>query len=198
MQSNKEFDYRLDTSSEEFKKVDLFHLYPIESLMEKLIEDNPKIEYEEFLMPTYTDRLKELTSGQQMLIQLHNFDGQVKNGGITQFFWNCQSSIFDIGVHLKALEFDIFYTNYIKAVEMLFEKNGSWDHLHSEWSKAPNKVEYFQQASSDVDLKWFDDQYYDFHGEELKGNEKQGLGSKLLIKLHDYIYSNLNLFLSKS
>src|SRR5262245_40592405 len=45
----------------------------------------------------------QLTQGQRSLFSLAALDGQVKNGGVTQFFWNCPDLIFPASDSLSML-----------------------------------------------------------------------------------------------
>src|SRR5262245_24239980 len=106
--------------------------YPIDGLYEALIDRNEQIGHEVYEQP---ERFKELTAGQRMLIQLGTFDGQVKNGGITQFFWNFPESIFDVADWIEALGLPALQANYDRALEALVGKKDQWLALRTEWCK---------------------------------------------------------------
>ena len=93
-------DRRRIMSATEFDAIPTNNDDPIDCLYEALIDRNKRIENEDYEQP---ERFKELTTGQRMLIQLGTFDSQVKNGGITQFFWNRAESIFDVAEWIETL-----------------------------------------------------------------------------------------------
>ena len=65
---------------------------------EKLLHKNEKLRD---LLQQFVGRMDDpecwnrLTQGQRILYSLAALDGQVKNGGITQFFWNCPDLLTD-------------------------------------------------------------------------------------------------------
>jgi hypothetical protein len=184
-----EVNHRRVMSATEFDAIPADDEYPIDGLYEALIDRNDRITHEVYEHP---ERFKELTAGQRMLIQLGTFDSQVKNGGITQFFWNCAESIFDVADWIQALGVPELQANYDRALEALVGKKDQWLVLRAEWSKGRDnpKWETFQQTYELLELGWFEDAYFDKRGY----NERQewvrqstGLHHALQTRLVEYI-----------
>jgi hypothetical protein len=118
-----EADYRRVMSNAEFEALQARSNDPIDAYYEFLIDRNERIGHEFYEQP---NRLKDLTIGQRMLFQLGVFDSQVKNGGITQFFWNCRESIFDVADWIERLGPERLRDNYERALEELVGKKDRW------------------------------------------------------------------------
>src|SRR6185295_2352611 len=112
-----------------------------------------------------------LTRGQRMLFSLSAFDGQVKNGGITQFFWNCPDLIFEVGDSLKALELTELSGLYDRGVDTLIGKKEDWAQLRNKAYRDPQNPDWqsFQKSYDLLDLSWFEDDYYDRWGRDSQG-----------------------------
>ena len=182
-------DYRLPMSASDFEAIPADEDYPIDGYYDALIDGNKRIGHEFFEQP---ERLKELTAGQRMLIELGAFDSQVSNGGITQFFWNCPESIFDVREWIEQLGVQQLQANYDRALEALVGKKDRWLALREEWVKGRDdpRWEPFQQTYKLLDLGWFDAAYFDKHGY----NEtrewvrlSRGLHHDLLTRLAEYV-----------
>ena len=187
-----EVDHRRVMSAAEFDAIPANAEYPIDGYYEALIDRNERIGYEVHEQP---ERFKELTAGQRMLIQLGTFDSQVKNGGITQFFWNCAESIFDVADWIESLGVAELQANYDRALEALVGKKDQWLALRAEWSKGRDNPQWeaFQQTYELLDLAWFEDTYFDNRGY----NERQewvrlsaGLHHALLTRLAEYVHTH--------
>jgi hypothetical protein len=184
-----ETDRRRMMSAAEFAAICAEDEYPIEGYFEALIDRNEWLGHEVYEQPEW---FKELTAGQRMLIQIHIFDGQVKNGGITQFFWNCAESIFDVSDWIEQLGLPELQTNYDRALEALVGKKDKWLALRAEWSNAPDnpRWETFQQTYELLDIGWFDDAYFDKCGYNERKEwvvQSRGLGHALLTRLAEHI-----------
>lgn len=184
-----ESDRRRVMSAAEFEAIPADDEYPIDGYYEALIDQNKRISHEVFKRSAM---LQELTTGQRMLIELGTFDGQVRNGGVTQFFWNCAESIFDVADWLEQLGVADLQANYDRALESLVGKKDRWLELRAEWAKGrenPN-WETFRQSYELLDLAWFDSAYFDKHGyNERKEWVRQapGLGHALLTRVAEYV-----------
>jgi hypothetical protein len=110
----------------------------------------------------------QLTHGQRILYSLAALDGQVKNGGITQFFWNCPDLIFPASDALAALSYSELSVAYDKALESLIGKKGTWLDLRKKSSSNPaNSWGPFQATYDLLDLNWFDGAYFEQYGPTL-------------------------------
>lgn len=126
------------------------------------------------------------TRGQRILHALGALDGQVKNGGITQFFWNCPELIFEASDALKALGDSELLELYDKAVHRLMAKHENWIDLRREWvnNASDPKWETFAESYELLDLGWFDDAYF------------AHCGPSLLKRLVDYVRSHKEEFIA--
>ncbi|MGV3606043.1 MAG: DMP19 family protein [Planctomycetaceae bacterium] len=183
--------------SAEFDAIPDCEKYPIDGLYEALIDRNKRIGHEVYEQP---ERFKELMAGQRMLIQLGVFDSQVKNGGITQYFWNYAESIFDVADWIEALNLPELQANYDRALETLVGKKDQWIALRAEWNKRRDnpKWEAFQQTYELLDLAWFENAYFDKHGY----NEQQkwvrqsfGLHHAMQVRLVEYVRAHRTEFI---
>jgi hypothetical protein len=190
-------DYRAEMSPAEFEAIPADPDYPIDGLYDALIDRNPRINHCFFEDNT---QLQELTRGQQLLIRLGTFDSQVKNGGITQFFWNCPESIFDVADDLEHLGVTELLGNYERALEALVGKKDQWLALREEWAKGKDnpKWDTFQESYKLLDLGWFDKAYFDQRG----WNENKewvrlrpGLHHSLLTRLVEYVRTHRDEFI---
>ena len=75
--------------------------------------------------------MNRLTQGQRVLYSLATLDGQVKNGGITQFFWNCPDLVFPASDALAALSYSELSVAYEKALERLIGSKDQWLELRN-------------------------------------------------------------------
>jgi hypothetical protein len=184
-----EAGYRCEMSAADFDAIPTDEEYPIDGYYEALIDRNERLGHQFF---EDAEQLKQLTIGQRMLIQLGTFDSQVKNGGITQFFWNCPESIFDVGDWLEYLGVPELQANYDRALEALVGKKDRWLALREEWAKGRDNPnwETFQQTYELLDLGWFDKAYFDKHDYDEKQEwvrQARGLHHVLLTRLADYV-----------
>jgi hypothetical protein len=176
-------------SAAEFDAIPADDEDPIEGYYDALIDRNRRISHEVYEQP---ERFQELTAGQRMLIQLGTFDSQVKNGGITQFFWNCAESIFDVADWIEQLGVRELRTNYDCALEALVGKKETWLALRQEWAKGRDnpRWETFQQTYELLDLGWFEEAYFDKHGYNERKEwvvRSRGLHHALLTRLAKYV-----------
>jgi hypothetical protein len=156
-------DYRAEMSAAAFDAIPADTEDPIDGLYESLIDRNKRIDHRFF---EERAELQKLTRGQRLLIQLGAFDSQVKNGGITQFFWNCPESIFDVADAIEYLGVTELLANYERALEGLVGKKDRWLALREEWAKGKDnpRWETFQKTYELLDLGWFDKAYFDQRG----------------------------------
>jgi len=141
-----------------------------------------------------------LSQGQRMLLSLCTLDGQLKNGGITQFFWNFPDSIFEVIDGLKLLGEKRLLELYEKAVEGLIGNKDDWVNLREKSYQNPQSPSWepFQESYDLLDLGWFDNAYFDKYESDGKGNSRlqtPGLGPKMLRNLLDYVKSHKEEFI---
>ena len=151
-------DYRREMTRVDFERLSISAEYPIVSYYEALVAENDRIDAEVYLQPK---NLEVLSAGQKMLIQLAEFDGQVKNGGITQFFWNFTEYISDTAAWISKLGATQLLGNYQRAMDTLSQH-------HKAWSKF-RAADDARAGESLLNLEWFDDLYYDKWGDDEQG-----------------------------
>lgn len=138
---------------------------------EKLIYKNERLTQ---LLKQFVGRLdhpecwSHLTPGQRIIYSLAALDGQVKNGGITQFFWNCPDLIFAASDALASLSCNELSGSYENALKSLIANKSMWLDLRKQSSvELASFWEPFQATYDLLDLNWFDDAYFKQYGPEL-------------------------------
>jgi hypothetical protein len=194
-----EADRRREMPVAVFDAIPVDDEYPIDGYYEALIDRNERIGHEVY---EQAELFKELTAGQRMLIQLGAFDSQVKNGGITQFFWNRAESIFDVAEWMQQLSVPELQASYDRALEAMVGKKDKWLALREEWAKGRDnpRWETFQQTYELLDLRWFDDAYFDKHGYNEKREwvrQSRGLHHALLAQLAEYVNTHRGEFITE-
>lgn len=112
----------------------------------------------------------QLTAGQRILYALSALDGQINNGGVTQFFWNCPDLIFPAYDALTALGYSELTANYEQALERLLGQKARWSELRQQAVSQPDTFwETYQTLHEELDLDWFDEWYFKQAGPELIG-----------------------------
>jgi len=138
------------------------------------------------LLTKYVNRMDEpnirdsLTTGQRILNALTALDGQVNNGGISQFFWNCPDLIFEARDASLSLRLTELHDLYQKAVQRLLAKLDGWIELRKQWimNPADAKWDAFADSYELLQLDWFTDTYF------------TRLGALLRRTLVDYVKSH--------
>jgi hypothetical protein len=200
-----EKDLRAKLSSEQFDAIPFDPEDPIDGYHTELIESNEKFRgiYQEFPRG-YEDPalIKQLTRGQQLLILLGILDGQIRNGGITQFFWNYPDYLFEVADAIEELGHPELLANYERALESLVGNKDRWFELRREWYNHPNDLpwESFQESYRLLNLSWFDKDYFDKRGYNEKGEwvkQKSGLHESFIRKLADYVRAHRDEFIEE-
>jgi hypothetical protein len=108
---------------------------------------------------------RSLTPGQRTLHSLAALDGQVGNGGIAQFFWNCPDLIIEASESLEVLGETELAAAYGRALEALIGNKEDWLELRKLAGADPEGFwESFQATYDLLDLDWFDTAYFGQHG----------------------------------
>lgn len=190
---------RAPLSAAEFDAIRVEDDNPLDGYYEALIDTNPRIP------DTFLQKIPstgELTTGQRLLMLLGAFDSQVSNGGITQFFWSCPESLFDVRDGIEALGCAELLQNYERALEALVGKKDRWLELREEVSRAGDnpRWESFEKTYELLDLGWFDDAYFGKWGYNERGEfvqQRQGLQKPFLRRLADYVRSHQSEFIEE-
>jgi hypothetical protein len=193
-------DLRVCMSAVDFDGIPVDSEDPIDGYHECLLSKEFWNEYDRFGTRGQTSEfLPQLTTGQRMLLVLGTLDGQVKNGGLTQFFWNYPEYIFEARDAIEILDESELLKNYEAALELLVGNKDHWFELReksfADWT-APD-WEPFRQSYELLNLSWFDNAYFDQRGENDSGQWvklSDGLGIRLMRKLADYVRSHKSEF----
>jgi hypothetical protein len=198
-------DFRAKMSPAEFAAIACDDDYPLDEYYAKLVDGNDRFRavYQEFPRG-YEDinLIGQLSPGQQLLILLGVLDGQICNGGITQFFWNYPEYLFEVHDAIERLGDTAVLSNYERALEALVGKKERWLELRQECygNKDGPSWESFRQTYDLLDLNWFDQAYFDKRGYNEK-NEwvrmKRGLQHGFLHRLAAYIRSHRSEFIEE-
>lgn len=198
-------DFRAKMSQVDFAAISCDDNYPLDDYFAKLVDGNEKFRniYEEFPRG-YEDieLIRQLTPGQQLVILLGVLDGQICNGGITQFFWNYPEYLFDVRDAIERLGDSTVLTNYEKALESLVGKKDRWFQLRKECygNKDGPSWESFRQTYELLDLGWFDEAYFDKRGYNDKKewvSLERGLKHRFLHRLAEYIRCHCSEFIEE-
>jgi hypothetical protein len=192
-------------SSADFGAISCEDDFPLDDYFAKLIDGNEKFRniHEEF--PRGYEEItliRQLTPGQQLVILLGVLDGQVCNGGITQFFWNYPEYLFDVRDAIERLGDSAILTNYERALEALVGKKDRWFELRKECygNKDGPSWESFRQTYELLDLGWFDEAYFDKRGyndQKEWVKLERGLQHRFLHRLAEYIRSHRSEFIEE-
>jgi hypothetical protein len=193
-----QLDFRAKLTPTDFAAIPFDQEQPIDNYYAELIDGNQLFRGIQKDYPRgYEDiqLIRKLTSGQQLLILLGVLDGQICNGGITQFFWNYPEYAFDVRDAIDRLRDVAMLTNYERALEALVGNRGRWFELREECYRAEGSPawESFRQSYDLLDLRWFDEAYFDKRG---YNDEKEwvtlarGLQYPFLHRLAEYVRSH--------
>ena len=191
-------DFRAKVSPAEFAALTCEDDFPLDDYYTVLIVSNESFReiYHEFPRG-YEDiqLIRQLTPGQQILILLGILDGQVCNGGVTQFFWNYPEYLFEVRDALERVGDAAVLSNYERALEGLVGKREQWIELRQACcgNEDGPMWESFRQSYKLLDLDWFDDAYFDKRSYN-DNNElltmQRGLGHHLLHRVAAYVRSH--------
>jgi hypothetical protein len=196
-------DFRAKLSPADFAALPFDDENPIDDYYVELVDGNQKFSGIRNEFPRGYEDIKlvrQLTPGQQLLILLGVFDGQVCNGGITQFFWNYPEYLFDVRDAIERLGDTAVLTNYERALEKLIGNKERWIELREECYRAEGgpSWESFRQSYDLLDLSWFEDAYFDQRGYNDKKEWvvlKRGLKYSFLHRLARYVQSHPSEFI---
>ncbi len=165
-------DYRARLAPAEFESISSITEDPMHEYFQRLIAKNPKFAGIDDLYPRgFGDihLLPHLTEGQRILIVLAAFDGEVDNGGITQFFWNFPEYSFEVRNAIKRLGNTALLQNYERAMASLADKLDEWSELRDKCYRVEGSPDWesFSQSYDLLALDWFNDVYSDLQHEFL-------------------------------
>lgn len=188
-------EFRAALTIAEFEAISPEEDFVLHNYEEHLVFGNPKFKniYNEFPRGCEDKGLRPyLTPGQRLLIQVAIFDGQVCNGGLTQFFWNYPEDIFEAYDAIKILDDQELLKNYERALEGLMGKKSDWLQLRNEWigEQDTPQWEKFQKSYETLKIGWFDEAYYDKWGYNERKERvivKPGLQKPFLLRMVAYI-----------
>jgi hypothetical protein len=198
-------DFRAKLSASQFAQIPSDEKSPIDHYYGTLVDQNNKFKG---IRARFTrghediNLIRQLTKGQQLLILLGVFDGQVSNGGIAQFFWNYPEYLFDVRDAIEHLGDAQILSGYERVVEALIGSKEQWVRLRQQWKRANGVPDWeaFSESCDLLDADWFDDAYFDKHGYNDKkewGLLERGLRRPFLERLANYIRSHRSEFIEE-
>lgn len=155
---------------------------------DSLIRTNPKLQDVLYFSSGFIEQSASwnlMTPGQRCLHVLNAFDGDVNNGGITQFFWNCLPLVFAIDEALAVIEYPELAATYQQCLEGLLGKQDQWAELRKQFQADPDSGwEQFRASYDLLDLDWFNKLYYEQYG------------PKMISAVLDYVKTNKSEFIT--
>jgi hypothetical protein len=119
------------------------------------------------------------TAGQWILHSLAALEGQVTNGGLAQFFWNCPDLVFEVSEPMETLGEHDLAQAYNRAVKSLAVNQNDWFKLRQQSTGNPDAFwRTFQESYDVLDLHWFDEAYF------------RNFGPALVARLVNYVRHN--------
>lgn len=198
-------DYRVDMTLDQFTAITIHAEDPIDEYYVTLIDGNMKFSAVREEYPrTFEDirLIPQLTTGQQTLILLGVFDGQVCNGGITQFLWNYPEFIFPVRDAIERLCGEsAILAHYDIALNELGEKYGGWEALRDEFRAAGANPDWetFRKSYDLLDLAWFEKAYFDRRGYNDRQEwvvQERGVKHPFMTRLADYVRTHPTEFIT--
>jgi hypothetical protein len=198
-------DFRSGLRPAEFDAIPINEEYPIDDYYDRLIARNETFRGIDREFPGgFTDNklVQQLTPGQRLLIFAGGFDGEVKNGGITQFFWNCPDWVFEVRDAFEFLGPQELLQLYERAVQTLIGNKDRWLALREQCYSRPEGPDWepFRKTYDLLDLDWFEHAYFDKRGYNNRGEwdvQERGLNHALLTRLADYVRSHRSEFIQE-
>jgi hypothetical protein len=193
-------DYRTPMTRDEFAALSIDPEHPISSLWDPLIDANPRLMAEDFGDAAF---LAKVTPGMRLFLVLGVFDGQVCNGGITQFFWNCRATIFAVQNALNELGEMELLAYYDRALDALAGNRTRWQELRAEYARSAPSADAWQafRRSYDLlDLSWFDKAYFPERGFNAVGEWvvlREGLSGPFSLRLVEYVRARPGDFITR-
>jgi hypothetical protein len=121
-------------------------------LADALIDQNPSVRQRLHA----TDGLGSgLTEPQRVFATLTRLDGEIMNGGLTQFFWNRPGWVEHVESALRAVGASELADAFVRALAQLA---GNADSFIKQRKK--DSIEAYLEADDDLDLEWFEDLYF--------------------------------------
>lgn len=157
-------------------------------LIGALVYSNPKVQER---LDSTAGPEPGLTEGQTALATLVQFDNQILNGGLTQFFWNRPGWVEHVEPALLLVGMEDLAKVFCKALEEL--AGGVEDFAER---RAKDTIEAYLEAAEDLDFDWFDDEYF---GECDVSAPQQwpGLKDRLYENAVSYALANLDRFVQR-
>ncbi len=129
----------------------------------------------------------ETTKGQRLLLHLAALDGQTRNGGITQFIWNCPEMVLTALDALTPLDYPELLTSYQHVVDRLGLDIDTWTQLrNSDQSRTDDMWDNFDAAAQLITGDDFDDPYFDHIGAATRSKALQYVNANT----HEFIADN--------
>ena len=192
-------DLRVSMTRAAFDALPFDPEYPLEGVYAALIDRNRGLWAA--ADAARADPREHMTTGLRALLDLGRFDGQVCNGGLTQFFWNYPETVGGVFDALELLGETDLIAALDRAAGQSVGKLEDWHRLREQAQAAPGQAgwEPFRQSYELLDLGWFDAEYFDTrHRPDVGGAAvviRVGLGNRLLTRLNAWVRANPDEFI---
>ncbi len=135
------------------------------------------------------------TKGLKLLVWSSFFDGEVCNGGIAQFFWNCPDLVADVCEVFDEFDLNELHKAYEVACDTVMENIDEWLLLRDEAYQDETNPSWlsYRNACDLLDLSWFDEKYWEKYSWSEDGGTRvvsPGLRTELFAKLAAYVRGN--------
>jgi hypothetical protein len=192
-------DLRVPMTRAEFDAIPFDPEYPIEGVYSALIDKNRLLRAS--FDAAGVEPRDDMTAGLRAILDLNLLDGQVCNGGITQFFWNFPETVGGVYEALELIGKTDLLASFDRAVGQVVGKREDWHGLRQRAFADPGKPDWepFRQSYELLDLGWFDDDYYDTWSHPDDGGPgvvtRVGLGNRMLTRLNAWVRAHPDEFI---
>lgn len=131
--------------------------------------------------------VNETTKGQRLFLHLAALDGQTRNGGITQFIWNCPEMVLTALDALVPLDYPELLASYQSVVDRLELDIDKWTQLrNSDQSRLGDIWDNRDAAAPLISGDDFDAPYFDHVGASARHKALQYVNANT----HEFIADN--------
>ena len=131
--------------------------------------------------------VNKTTKGQRLLLHLAALDGQTRNGGITQFIWNCPEMVLTTLDALGPLNYTELLTSYQHVIDRLGLNCDEWARLrNADQNDSEEMWDNLDAAAKLINGDEFDDPYFEHVGAAARSKAIQYVNTHT----HEFITAN--------